>query len=100
MNNIFDTQIPIVEENFDTLLEHKNIKIVRIVSSDRVEPKEYCQEEDEWVVLLKGSASLQIADKKHLLHKGESLLIPASTPHTILKVEKGTIWLAVHILSQ
>jgi len=84
-------------ETFTTLLEHKNIKINRIVSSVDVEPIEYNQEEDEWLVLLEGEATLLVDTKEQVLTKGETLFIPAKTPHTVLKTSNGTVWLTVHI---
>jgi cupin 2 domain-containing protein len=95
--NLFDYTIPEEGEIFQTLLSHKNIKIVRIVSSDQLEEKTYCQEEDEWVILLEGSASLFIEESRIDLSKGESLFIPAGTRHRVLETRKGTLWLAVHI---
>ena len=50
--NLFEFATPKSGEVFETLLEHKSIKIVKIVSSDEVEPKIYIQDEDEWVVVL------------------------------------------------
>jgi len=95
--NLFDYTIPKNGENFDTLLEHKNIKIIRIVSSDKLEEKEYCQSEDEWVVVLEGEATLVVNGKKRHLDKGESLFIPAKARHRVLSTKNGTLWLAVHI---
>lgn len=95
--NIFDTITPQTNENFTTLLEHKNIKINRVVSSDNVEPIEYIQEEDEWLVLLEGEATLRIENEEKKLSKGDTLFIPAKVPHTVLKTKAGTIWLTVHI---
>ena len=95
--NIFDTVTPKNGETFTTLLEHKNIKINRIVSSSDLKSVEYIQEEDEWLVLLEGEAILRIEDKKKVLTKGETLFIPAKVPHTVLKTNHGTIWLTVHI---
>lgn len=95
--NLFDYVVPEKDEEFTTLLEHKNIKIMRIVSSEQIDPKTYIQDEDEWVVVLKGEAKMWIGGKTKLLRKGESLFIPAKTPHKVLKTQKGTLWLAVHI---
>ena len=95
--NLFDYTIPAISETFTTLLKYKNITINRIVSSDSLEAKTYTQEEDEWVVLLEGEAILQIEDKEKKLTKGDSLLIPAKTPHKVLQTQKGTLWLAIHI---
>jgi cupin 2 domain-containing protein len=95
--NLFEGEIPIKGEHFTTLLEHKNVKIIRIVSSSDLEPYQYCQDEDEWVVLIEGKAQLMLNNQKYTLQKGQSLWIPAKTKHTIQWTQEGTIWLAVHI---
>jgi len=95
--NIYDYLTPKNGETFTSLLEHKNIKINRIISSSEVEPVEYIQEEDEWLVLLEGKATLLIENKEKVLIKGETLFIPAKAPHTVLKTSAGTVWLTVHI---
>ena len=94
--NIFDFKIPNVGEDFTTLLEHKNVKIVRIVSSDNLEIKEYNQEEDEFVILLKGSATLELESKNITLNRGDTLFIPAKTKHKVLATQKGTLWIAIY----
>jgi len=95
--NLFDYITPKKGETFTTLLKHKNIKINRIVSSADIAPIEYIQEEDEWIVLLEGEATLLIADEEKKLTKGETLFIPAKVPHTIVKTSSGIVWLTVHI---
>jgi len=95
--NLYTYLTPKNGEDFTTLLEHKNIKINRIVSSTNVEPIEYVQEEDEWLVLLEGEATLLLDDKETVLTKGETLFIPAKTPHSVLKTKENTLWLTVHI---
>ncbi len=95
--NIYDYITPKTGETFTTLLEHKNIKINRIVSSADVEPVEYVQKEDEWVVVIEGKATLLLNDEEKVLKKGDTLFIPAKTPHKVLETKEGTVWLAVHI---
>jgi len=95
--NIFNYITPKNGETFTTLLEHKNIKINRIVSSADVEPAEYVQDEDEWVVIIEGEATLLLENEEKILKKGDTLFIPAKTPHKILKTKSNTVWLAVHI---
>ena len=95
--NLFEYIPPEAGENFTTLLEHKNIKIQRIVSSENPDGITYVQEEDEWVVLLEGEATLYLNGREKTLTRGESLFIPAKTPHKVLKTQRGTLWLAVHI---
>ena len=95
--NIFDYITPKSDETFTTLLEHKNIKINRIVSSKNFESIEYAQEEDEWLILLEGKATLLINNEEKKLTKGDTLFIAAKVPHKVLKTKDGTVWLTVHI---
>jgi len=94
--NLFKHTIPNIGEEFTTLFENKNIQIVKIVSSDKVEPKEYCQKENEFVFLLEGEATLEIDGKNKTLKKGDYIYIPSNTLHRVIKTQKGTLWLAIH----
>ena len=95
--NLFDYSLPQNGEQFSTLLEHKNVKIVRIITTSVPEDNSYCQDEDEWVVVFEGEATLEIEGKQMVLRRGDTLFIPAKTSHKILHAAKGTLWLAVHI---
>ena len=95
--NIFDYTSPESGETFTTLLQHKNIKINHIVSSADVVASEYIQEEDEWLVLLEGEATLLLDTKEKILTKGDMLFIAANVPHKVLETTAGTVWLTVHI---
>ena len=95
--NLYDYITPKGGETFTTLLEHKNIKINRIVSSNTLEPVEYIQDEDEWLVVVEGEATLLVKNEKILLSKGDTLFIPAKTPHQVIETKNGTVWLTVHI---
>ena len=95
--NIYDYITPQSGETFTTLLEHKNIKINRIVSSEDVNETEYLQEEDEWLILLEGKATLLLDHKEKELKKGDIVFIPSKIPHRVLLTQQGTLWLTVHI---
>ena len=95
--NLFDYIPPQQGETFTTLLEQKNVKIKRIVSSNELEDKLYVQDEDEWLVLLEGEATLLLNEEEKKLKKGDTLFIPAKTPHRVLHTQAGTLWLTVHI---
>jgi cupin 2 domain-containing protein len=95
--NIFDYISPQHGEMFTTLFEHKNVKINRIVSSDNLDPTEYLQEEDEWILLLQGKATLLVNNKEIHLTEGDTYFIPSKTPHNVVKTEQNTLWLTVHI---
>ena len=88
-----------MEEIFNNLLSHKNVKINKIISPPNFVSEQFIQDEDEWVILLQGSAILEINQKITKLVKDSYILIPAKTPHKILSTEPNikTIWLAVHI---
>ena len=95
--NLFDYTVPKAGESFTPLLENEKVKILRIVSSDTPDDTLYDQEEDEWVALLEGSAVLEMEGRQIELQRGETLFIPAHTPHRVLRTEAGTLWIAVHI---
>ncbi len=102
--NIFSlTNIPFnsQEEFFESLCEHGNMKIERIVSYGQVSPPDqwYDQEKHEWVVLLQGKATLEFDDQR-LVHfqAGDSLLLPAGLRHRVAYTSKdpACIWIGVH----
>ncbi|QCT93718.1 cupin domain-containing protein [Caminibacter mediatlanticus TB-2] len=98
-NNLFEIENlpPLDSEIFITLLEQKNIKIKKIISNTIKTPQTFIQKEDEFVVLLKGCAKIEINGEIKKLKAGDYLFIPANTPHTLLKTKKTAIWLAIHI---
>jgi cupin 2 domain-containing protein len=90
---------PLSGEDFVELLRCRNVVIERIVSSDRPEPRVYDQPQDEWVILLQGQASLEIAGETLHLAAGDHVFIPARTAHRVLTTSRDPlcIWLTVHI---
>lgn len=52
------------DERFETLVKNENIHIERIVSKGHSSPKEgwYDQDQNEWVLVLKGAARLAFED--------------------------------------
>ncbi len=95
--NIYEYITPPKGEIFDNILQHKNIQITRIISSENITPKEYNQDVDEWVIVIEGGAILDINGERKSLQKGDSILIRAHTPHTVLSTVEDTIWLAIYI---
>lgn len=98
MNNFFgkvDTHIK--GERFDTLLSHRNLVIERIISGADIQPVDYVQPQDEWVMLVQGSAVMDIAGERCTLVAGDHVFLPAGTPHRVERCEPGTLWLAVHL---
>lgn len=98
MGNLYeDARPPEQGERFDTLLSHQGLVIERIVSTSKIESQQYVQEQDEWVVLLQGEALLDVAGRQVALKAGDYLFLPSQTPHTVLRVADGAMWLAVHL---
>ena len=93
--NLFaDALLPQEGERFEPLLQHRNLVIERIVSSSAITPTEYVQPQDEWVVLLKGEAVLEVAGELRELKAGDYLFLPAGMPHAVRRVSAGALWLA------
>ncbi len=98
MGNLFtDAKAPLKGERFEKLLAHKNLVVERIVSSADTIPAEYLQHQDEWVVLLQGEATLEIAGRSVELQSGDYVFLPAGTRHVVRRVTDGALWLAVHL---
>ena len=98
--NLF-TELPaaVDGEVFETLFANPTCRVERIVSFGHVSPPGfwYEQEEDEWVVLLVGSAVLAFADGCVLdLRAGGWVSLPARCRHRVESVSQDAVWLAVH----
>ena len=98
MTNLFDYKTPKLDkENFITLLEDKNVEIKQIVSNTLKTPQVFIQDKDEWVLILKGCAKIEINGIVHKLKVGDNIFIPANTKHILLKTRQIVVWLAVYI---
>src|SRR5688572_16803061 len=96
--NLFeDASPPPGGERVDTLLDHRNLVIERITSSAGAPPSSYVQPQDEWVVLLRGEATLSVGDEELQLRSGDYVFLPSGTPHTVLCTSEGALWLAAHL---
>lgn len=89
-------------ETFEALLTQPNLHIERIVSTGQASPPNfwYCQTQGEWVMILQGSAGLQLegeAQERHL-QVGDFVEIPAGCRHRVNRTDSSgpTVWLAVH----
>ena len=101
LENIFDS-IPdnLDEEVFDLLLQNNQLKIGRIISKGQSSPKSgwYNQDNNEWVIVLKGEAVISFEHEEVVnLKTGSYLHIPAHTKHKVkwTDPEAETIWLAI-----
>ena len=99
--NIFE-MIPhnLEEEVFEQLINGEHVKIERIISKGHKSPESgwYDQEENEWVLLLKGEARVSFEDQPSVrLHEGDFINIPSHKKHKVdwTDPDSETIWLAV-----
>jgi cupin 2 domain-containing protein len=96
--NLFSYDIPQKDsEFFNTLLKEKNVTIKQIVSNTLSTPQTFCSKADEFVVVLKGCAKIEIDNEVKKLKTADTLFIPANTPHTLLKTRQIVVWLAIYI---
>ena len=89
-------------EAFSQLVAGEKFRLARIVSTGQVTPESewYDQDEDEWVVLLSGSAGLLFEGEEtaRQLKSGDYLNIPAHCRHRVewTAANEPTVWLALH----
>ena len=91
----------LAQEVFEKIVESSNVKIERIISKGHTSPETgwYDQENNEWVLVLKGAAIIAFPDATEVsLTAGDHLNIPAHKQHRVTWTEPDTetIWLAVH----
>ena len=87
-------------EEFLTLFENTNAKIERIISHAHSSPPGfwYEQEQDEWVAVLRGKATLEFSGGEQVdLTEGDYLTIPRHVKHRVARTSEETIWLAIHL---
>ena len=93
---------PQAEEQVERLIDGPGVRIERIVSTGQASPPGfwYDQPDDEFVVLLAGSARLRFeTDGLTLdLEPGDWVEIPAHVRHRVewTQADPPTVWLAVH----
>lgn len=88
-------------EVFTSLIKNKNIHIERIVSYGQVTEAGdwYDQQENEWVMVLKGEAKLEFeGGRVEHLKMGDYIDIPAHIRHRVNWTAEDieTVWLAIH----
>lgn len=98
-NLLANLPAPSAEEEFLTLVQTDSVRVERIVSNGHPSPEGfwYDQTEDEWVLLLTGTAGLEFADGGAVsLKAGDYLLISSHTKHRVQQMSADAIWLAIH----
>lgn len=91
-----DEHVPATGESFHSLGTLAGVRVEHIVSSDSPDPAPQRQAWDEWVLVVAGAAELDVAGASVPLAAGDWILLPAGTPHRVLRATAGTHWIAVH----
>lgn len=88
---------PVVGERMEELLGLHGVTIEQILSGTLATPVDYDQDHDEWVVVLRGAAELEVNGERLSLETGDWVLLKRRTPHRLVRTTRGTSWLAVHL---
>lgn len=92
--NLFDFPKEAFPEEITTVLEEdETIRIEKIVSCGQTTGW-YDQEENEWVLLLKGEAELEFETHKRKLFAGDYIVIPKHSRHRVSFTTR-CIWLCM-----
>lgn len=98
-NLLADLPAPLPEELVQILVHTPVIRIERIVSLGHKSSADfwYAQDENEWVLLVTGSARLQFEDEIVEMRAGSFVNITAHRRHRVdwTDPEQPTVWLAV-----
>jgi len=100
-SNIF-AQIPdkLPEEVFELIIRKGDLQIERIISKGHTAPDKgwYDEDKNEWVIVLKGAATLSFETEDIELITGDYINIPTHTRHKVSWTDPDTetIWLAIH----
>ena len=102
-SNIY-TDIPkdLPDELLEKIIQNGSFKLERIISKGHSTPKGkwYDQNEEEWVVVLKGSAGISIEGEAGtvVLKPGDYIHLPAHLKHRVewTDATTETVWLALY----
>jgi cupin 2 domain-containing protein len=90
------------KEAFSEIFARPGLKIERIISQGQASPPGFWYDQvwNEWVIVLKGSATLKFEDESctRALGEGDYVFIPAGKRHRVewTDPQEPTVWLAVH----
>jgi cupin 2 domain-containing protein len=101
VDNLF-TNLPELSssEHSLSLFENHSVKIERIVSQSYSSPPGfwYDQDGDEWVMVMRGEATLEFEGGELVrMKEGDYVTIPRHVKHRVQQTDLKTIWLAVHV---
>jgi mannose-6-phosphate isomerase-like protein (cupin superfamily) len=83
-------------ETVHSLVRVGGARIDVILSGVLDAPVDYAGDDDEWFVLLDGTAELAVAGEVVSLGPGDWMVLPRGTRHRLVHTGPGTRWLTVH----
>ncbi len=89
-------RVPDAGEDFHDLAAVGGARVEHIVSSATPDTGEQVQGWDEWVLVLAGTATLEVSGRRRDLAAGDWVLLPAGAVHRVVATSAATQWLAVH----
>lgn len=93
------TSSAVTDEVIAHLVSRKDFRLEHIQSFGFASPEGfwYDQSEDEWVVLIRGAATLQFEGGETLdLKTGDFLHLPPGLRHRLVQTSEDATWLALH----
>ena len=87
-------------ETIHPLINTPALRLEQIISRGQASPPGhwYDQPDDEWVMIMRGTATLDFGDEGALeLKAGDSLTIPAHQRHRVQQVSDDAVWIALHM---
>ncbi len=98
VKNVFENLKQSNKEIVETIVKKSNCRIERILSNGDSSPVGflYDQEEFEFVILMRGRATLYFENKNPIeLQEGDYLIIEPHDKHRVESTSKDAIWLCV-----
>ena len=97
--HVSDALIDREREFFETLFTtSEETRVERIISHGQITPEGewYDQEQDEWVMVVKGKARIAYLDGGEVsLAKGDYLFLPRHVRHRVAYTSSPCVWLAI-----
>ena len=93
-------------ETFDALIEQKNLRIERIVSTGQTTPEGelHDSEQAEFVLVVSGAARFRVEGEgeDRDLGEGDYIIVPSHCRHRVIytRASPPTVWLAVYFIAQ
>lgn len=85
-------------EVINELVASGHFRLEHITSHGEASPKDfwYDQDQEEWVALIAGTATLEFETGRIALRPGDYLTIPRRLKHRVTQTSQDAVWIALH----